>query len=100
MGRQVALPIVAVPTVAADLTTTDSWLFQISITNSTALPINITILDKQGTPRGAMRASAIPANTTVAFNWEEGLFMSGGVNWVAAGAGLEAGLTLWFKGLA
>ena len=35
-----------------------------------------------------MDATSIPANTTVCFNWEDGIFMKGGMTWGAGGAGL------------
>lgn len=97
LPNQVTRAIVPVPTVATDLFTTDGQIFQISITNGTAGDLTITILDKQGTPRAAMRATTIRANSTVSFNWDEGLTLVGGMNWVASGVGLEASIVAYYK---
>ena len=97
LPNQVSRLIVPVPTVAADVFAKDGQMFQISITNGTAGDLTITVLDKQGTPRGVMRATTVKANSTVSFNWDEGITLSGGMNWVASGVGLEASIVAYYK---
>ena len=97
LPNQVARAIVPVPTVAADVFTSTGQLFQLSVTNGTAGALTITILDRQGTPRGALRATTIPANSTSVFTWPEGLTLSDGMNWVASGVGLEASMVAYYK---
>lgn len=95
--HQISETITTVPAVAADLTTTDSRLWQISIANTTAGALTFTLKDKQATPRYALAAVSIAANTTYVVAWPEGQFFSGGVNWVASGAGLEASVIGCYK---
>lgn len=89
--------ITTVPTGATDLTTTDSRLYQISIANTTAGALTITIKDRQSTPRNICTAASIAANTTYILVWPEGLFCSSGINWIASGSGLEASVVCWYK---
>ena len=90
-------PIADVPTVAADLSTKDSYLFQVSFTNGTAGNLTITMTDKQTSAKNILDASTIPANTTVAFNWDEGIFCSGGITWVASGAGIDGSVVAFYR---
>jgi hypothetical protein len=89
--------IVAVPSVAADLAASDTRLYQISVCNTTGGALTLTLKDKQITPRNILTAVSIAANTSYIVVWPEGLFCSGGLNWVASGAGLEASVTAWYK---
>ena len=86
-----------VPTVAADLATTDTFLFQFSFTNGTAGALTITVTDKQTSAKNVMDVTSIPAATTVAFNWEEGLFCKGGLTWVASGAGIDGSVVAFSR---
>lgn len=80
--------LAAVPTSPTSIVSKDTYLFQISLTNGTASAISFTLSDKQSSPKAAMDATSIPANTTVSFNWADGIFMKGGMTWGAGGAGL------------
>lgn len=85
-GRvQISQTLVTLPAVAADLTTKDTMLFQLTLSNITGGAVSVTITDKQSSPVTLMSVS-IPAGTIVVVAWPEGQFMKGGVNWVA-GAG-------------
>lgn len=86
-----------VPQVAADLSTKDTYLFQISLTNGTAGALTVTVTDKQTSAKNVMDAASIPANTTVAFNWEEGLFCKNGLTWVASGAGIDGSVVAFYR---
>lgn len=79
--------LAALPTVAADLTTTDTWVFQLHLANTTAGALTVTITDKQAAPIAAFSALSIGANAVAVFSWPEGLFFKGGLNWVVSGAG-------------
>lgn len=89
--------IQVVPTDATDLTTTDTRIYQLSVCNTTAGALTITIKDKQATPRNVLTAVSIAANTAYILAWPEGLFCDDGVNWIASGSGLEASVTAWYK---
>lgn len=87
----------AIPTSAADLSTTDTFLFQLSVTNGSGGALTITLKDIQGTPIEAMKATSIASGATPIYSWPEGLFFKGGLNWIASGAGLTAGIVAFSK---
>lgn len=87
----------AIPNSAADLSTTDTFLFQLSVTNGTGGALTITVADKQGTPVEALKATSIAAGATTILSWPEGLFLKGGLNWVASSTGLTAGVVAFSK---
>lgn len=90
--------LVAVPTSATDLTTADSVVFQVTLVNTTGAPVNFTLLDKNTSPLALFSATPVAANQTVAFNFEEGVPMKGGLRWNASGAGLNAHIVGGQKG--
>lgn len=83
------------PTVAADLSTKDTVIFQIVLCNTTAGAITTTIKDKQSTARFILNAASIAGNTTYVIAFPEGVRMKSGVNWVASGDGLDAEVVAW-----
>lgn len=86
-----------VPAVAADLSTTDSLLWQIMVCNTTSGALTFTVTDKQATPRYILPAVSIAGNTTYVISWPEGQFCDSGINWVASGAGLQASIVGSYK---
>jgi hypothetical protein len=86
-----------VPTSPTDLVTKDSYLFQASFTNGTAGAISVTIADRQASAKYAMELASIPANTAVAFNWSEGIFMKGGITWSAASGGIDGSVVAFYR---
>lgn len=75
-----------VPAVAADLTTADSVIFQIVVTNQTDNSVTFTVKDR-GVPALSLLSSVnIDARTTYVAAFPEGVFMLGGINWVASAA--------------
>jgi hypothetical protein len=86
-----------VPTSAADLSTADTYLFQVSLTNGTGGALTVTLTDKQTSAKNVMEVTTIGAGTTVAFNWEEGLFCKGGLTWVASGAGIDGAVVAFYR---
>lgn len=84
--KALATGLVTIPSSAADLTTTDTVIFQITLANKTAGAITVTVLDKQSPPKTLLGAVSIAANTTLVLNFGEGVLMKKGVNWVASGA--------------
>lgn len=95
--HQISEIIAAVPTSGTDLTTTDSRVWQISVANTTAGALTFTMADKQATPRYAIKAASIAANTTYVVAWPEGIPFSGGINWSGSGSGLEASVIGCYK---
>jgi len=84
-----------VPTSAADLSTKDTWVFQIVVANTTAVAVTFTVLDKQGTPRNLVPAVSLAANSLTIISFAEGVKMTGGVNWNASADALDAAITAY-----
>jgi len=80
----------AIPTSAADLAAKSTYLYQLSLTNTTAGALTITINDKQSTPVALFNAVSLAANSLTIVSWPMGVLMKGGINWVASGAGIKA----------
>jgi len=79
----------SVPTSGTDLTTTDTWLWQVTVgCGSTGR--TITVSDKQSSPLTILNAVSIAANQTFVIAWPEAIKMIGGVNWSASGTGCVA----------
>lgn len=89
--------LVAVPTVAADLSTTDTYIYGVVVSNTTAGALTITIKDKTGSLQ-LFPAKSIAANDVQYFNFPVGIPMLGGVNWIASGVGLVGYVAGFVKG--
>ena len=87
----------AVPAVAADISTKDVLLYQLTIVNPTAGAITITIVDKQSSAKTLLGATSIAANTTYIVSWPCGVKLKSGMNWVASGAGLHSEIYGFYK---
>lgn len=87
----------AVPAVAADISTKDVLLYQLTIVNPTAGAITITIVDKQSSAKTLLGAVSIAANTTYVVAFPCGVKLKSGMNWVASGAGLHAEIYGFYK---
>lgn len=88
-------PIVTMPTVAADLTTTDTFVFQLVVTNASGGALTITLKDKTG-GTSIFNATSIANASTVVYDFPEGLFFDGGLNWVASGV-ITAAIVAFYK---
>lgn len=91
------MPITDVPTSPTDLIAKDTFIFQASFTNNSGSDRTITIADKQASPKYAMEATTISSGTTVSFNWEEGLFLYGGLTWSVSGTGVDGSVVAFYK---
>lgn len=79
----------AVPTSAmTDVVTSDVRLAEITLTNTTAGALTVTVQDKQGSPLAFLSAVSIAANTTYVVETPGLRYMPGGVSWQASGAGI------------
>jgi hypothetical protein len=89
--QQVNRGISVVPNVATDLTDKDTYLYQINVANKSAVPVTFTVKDKQATARNVVPSIALDGNTLAVIAWPEGIYLAGGMNWVASAAdALEA----------
>jgi hypothetical protein len=89
--KQLTRGVRLVPAVAADLSTTDTWLYQLSVSNKTAGAVTIQVLDKAATPRNVVPTVSAAANSVMIMTWPNGIKLTGGMRWVASAAdSLEA----------
>lgn len=88
---------VAVPAVAADVVAKDSIIYQITVCNTTAGAITVTIKDKDATASEILKDTSIAANTTYVIAFPFGEPMVGGINWVASGVGLKASIYGYYR---
>lgn len=73
--------LVVPPSSATDLIAHDAWVFQVVLCNTTGSAATITVADKQSSPLNLFAAFSVGANTTVTFNFPEGVKMIGGIRW-------------------
>ena len=74
------------PNTPTDVTTMDTWLFQVVLNNKTAGAVTVTITDNAGTPLDLLTAVSIAANTAYVIAFPEGQYMPGGFKWSASAA--------------
>lgn len=86
----------AIPTSPADVTTTDTTIYQIVVGNPTAGAIALVIKDIDTTVHTPISIS-VAANTTLVIPFPEGVFFKGGLNWDTDGAGLVADVYGFYK---
>ena len=84
--REISPGLSTIPNVAADLTTEDSYVFQIVLVNKTAGAVTVTITDKASPAKTLIPTVSIAANTSYVIAYPEGVKMTGGINWVASAA--------------
>lgn len=90
--KQISEANTAVPAAPADLTTTDTWLFEMTLCNPTGGALTITLLNREVSPKTVVK-KAVAANDTVTLSFPYGCKFVSGVNWVGSGAGLIATTT-------
>lgn len=97
-GRQLSPQMQTVPATATALTTTNTLLYSIYVNNLTGSDATITMSDGQTPAQSILPTSVIPANTSVFFEWNDGLFCPGGLTWEAGTAdALNAAVTASYK---
>jgi len=85
---------VAVPTSPADVTTSDARIVEVTLTNTTAGALTVTITDKQASPLAFLSAVSIAANSTYVIETPGLRYMPGGISWSASGSGI-VGYVSW-----
>lgn len=85
VGGTVALSedLQTVPDSTTALSTTDTWIFQITIVNTTGSAATITMQDRATSPKTLLAAVSIAANTTYVIAFPEGQKMKNGITWSA-----------------
>ena len=85
---------VAVPTSPADVTTSDARIVEVTLTNTTAGALTVTITDKQASPLAFLSAVSVAANSTYVIETPGLRYMPGGITWSASGSGI-VGYVSW-----
>lgn len=97
-GRSIDPKLQVVPNSSTDLTTTDTLLYSMYITNVTGGTVTLTVQDKQSSAKYLLNAVSIGAHQTLTAEWLDGLLCPGGVTWVASAAdALHAAVTGTYK---
>lgn len=95
--KQLAGALAVVPAVAANVTTTHTWIFQIVVVNKTAGAITFTLTDRNTVPLDLLTAVSLPANSILIADFPEGMYMPNGVTWSAsAGTSLNGSITGYY----
>lgn len=84
--RRLTRGLQVVPAVAADLVSVDAWVYQITVANTHSSAVTLLVVDKATSPKTLVPTVALGANSLTIMSFLEGVFMSGGVNWVAGTA--------------
>lgn len=71
-----------------DITTVDTEVALITITNTTAGALTITIQDKQTSPQALATSHSISANSELSYDFNPPRLFIGGVSWQASNTGL------------
>ena len=84
-----------VPTVATDLTTKDTWVYQITVANTAETATTLTVQDRAATPRKLVPDVSLGANSLTIISLPEGVKMTGGINWMASQDALDVSITAY-----
>lgn len=80
-----------VPNSATDVSTTNSYVCQISVANVTAGAVTFLVVDKASSAKTLVPTISIPANTLIVMNWPNCVKMTSGISWTAGtGSALHA----------
>lgn len=91
--RQLSRAIQVVPNSDTDVSTTDTEIYQITVTNVTGGACTFTVQDNQATSRYLVYQASIAAATTYVLVWPEGAYMEDGFSWSSnTSSCLQAGI--------
>lgn len=88
LPKEILLTAGAVPTSLTPVTSVDSEVSEITVTNTTAGSLTLTVQDQQGTPIKLLNAINVDTNVPIILPYDPPALMSGGIKWIASGAGL------------
>jgi len=94
--RQLSGDLQFVPDSATDLSTTDTWIFQIVLSTGGS-GTTISIYDKATSAKYLLNGVSIAANTTYVITFPEGVKMKNGVTWSAGAASTITASIVAFK---
>ncbi len=82
----------AMPSTPTNLTSTDTYIFQLTVSNTTGGALTITISDRATSAKALFTTVSIAANSTQIYSFPEGVKMKGGITWSASNTGLVASI--------
>lgn len=85
-SREMAGGLTLIPNVATDLTTSDTFIFQIAVFNIGNTTESLTMQDRQDTPVKIFNALSISTTNPLIIEFPYGLKMKNGINWQASNA--------------
>lgn len=89
----------AVPATPTTFNSVNTWINQLYFNNTTAAPLTLTVLDKQGTPMPLVSGASLAANSEVLFNFGDSCqIMPNGITWSASGAGVVGSIFGYIAG--
>ncbi len=91
--QQQAVPITTAAAVSGCTVLTD--LERISVTNTTASTITLTVTDGNDAPIANLNATAIDPAIPASFEFHPPVRCTGGIKWVASATGLKADVSGW-----
>ena len=86
-----------VPDVSTAVSTTDTYIFQITAANVTASAVTFTVTDRQTVPLDLLKSVSIAANTTYVIAFPEGVKMKNGFTWISGTTSALNGSVVAFK---
>lgn len=95
-GRSVDPALQVVPDSATALTSTDTLLYSMYVSNVTNSAATLLVVD--GNSREIIPTVSIPSNSILCAEWNDGIVAPGGLTWTAGTAdALEAAVTATYK---
>ena len=92
LAKEVNLPLQAIPAVATAVTTVDTEVAELSVSNTTAGALTVTVTDGQSSAQGFLTTVNIPANSTTLIVSDSPILFKSGVKWNGSSTGLVGSL--------
>lgn len=93
LPKDLNLARAAVPTGSTAVTTVDTDVAEVTVANTTGSTITLTVTDAAGNQ--IVNVINVAANSPVSLQFSPAEFCSGGVKWLAGGAGLVGTIRGW-----
>lgn len=84
-GKSVNPALQVVPDSATALTSTDTLLYSMYVSNTTASTVTFLVVDGNG--REIVPLVSLPSHSMLSAEWSDGIVAPGGLTWTAGGGG-------------
>jgi hypothetical protein len=82
--RRLTRGLQVVPAVAADVTTKNAWIYQLTVANTHSATVTLLVQNKETSAKTLVPTVSLGGNSLTIMSWPEGIYMSGGISWVAS----------------